>query len=226
MPTVDDFNFPPLIPQVPIVDLRTGAATPFFQDQWNDLGKRLVSAINALNASVRTLQVAQQATISSQQQTVTVAQSSAAAQASADTGGPAQSADFISVVDVLGGTGWVAGPQVNLAGVVAGNLSIANSGPVQASGTIISGPPGDYTCSWRIQEIAGGPEVTVFTGSFTATISRDDVGNVAFVFNNSSAETTAPIARATVGAVDYRIDFNSPTVSINGMEAYIYARRS
>lgn len=220
---------PPLIPQSPIVDLRTGAPTQFFIDWLNSLLSRFLDATNALIGAVNTLQTSSQASIQTQASQNQAAQQAAQAQASADqaSGSAAKSGDAsLTLLSAPGLSGWHAGPQVNLAGVVAGNLSVINTGPYQIQSTTLSHRDG-FNGNWRVQEIVSGVETTVFNGSYTVERSRDDAGDVVIFYNNT--DTTVLVPRASVGAVSYRLDLEAIAqagIDLSSVQLYLYVRRS
>lgn len=223
-----EFALPPLIPQGPLVDPKTGAPTEFFMNYMNTFNSKLTNAVQALNNAVDGLLAAQAQSVAQQTQVVTQAQSVAAAQGQADAaaGSPAQSGDALSVINVPGGGSWAAGPQVNLAGVVAGSLSVINSGPSQITNTAVQ-TPGSYTGNWRIQEIVGAVETTVYTGTFTAENWLEDlqtITNVSFLYNDADTSAAIP-GQVSVGAVSYRLDLSSPDVDLSTVQAYLYVRR-
>lgn len=217
---------PPILPQVQIVDQKTGSATPFFIDWLEKQSSDLVTAINALNVAVTALQAAQTQTIAQAQANTTVAMQAAQAQATADTatGSGAQSGDATSSASALAGGAWTNGPQVNLAGVSAGNLTVQNSGPSQAAITAMNGF-GAWTGNWRIQEIVGAIETTVFTGTFSMERYFEEFGAIIFLFNETDTGTFSS-ARASTGAVSYRLDINSPDVDVFDVNLYLYVRRA
>ena len=122
-------------PQVPLINVKTGVPTQFFMDYMNTLNSKLTNAVQALNNAVDGLLAAQAQSVAQQAQVITQAQSVATAQGQADAaaGSPAQSGDAMGVISVPAGAGWTAGPQVDLLGVIAGSLSVINSGPSQIS---------------------------------------------------------------------------------------------
>lgn len=223
---LSDLKFAPLPPQQPLVNPQTGAPTVFFLDWLTDLANRLVQGINSLNSAVGALQVAQQQSIASAQAQVASAQTVAQAQATADAAGGtgAQSGDAMLAIAVPAGGGWSPGPQVNLAGVPAGTLSAVNSSPSQLSNTDVLNP-GSYIGNYRIVEIVGAVETVVFTGTFSAEKTQEDIGFITLLFNLTDT-TTFTAAAASTGAVSYRMDANSPDVDINQLGLYLYVRRS
>lgn len=122
----------------------------------------------------------------------------------------------------LSGGPWEFGPQVDLTGVVAGILTITGTGPYQDGDMSISG--GDSANEFRVVEIVGGVESTIFTGSFVAAASSGGSS----ITNQSIAQVAAfSSSRPSTGSVSYRID--ARTVSgglVNSLALYIYARRA
>lgn len=143
------------------------------------------------------------------------------AQTSAD-GGTTTSGSASGSVDV--GTGsWQLGPQVDLTAAVVGDLLITGSGPQQDDSI---SAPNTITGDWRVVEIDGGTQTTVFTGTFTIY-----PGTPATVLNNSASAVAAfTLARTNSGAISYRIDAQrtdgGPDVADVTLPLYIYARRA
>jgi hypothetical protein len=202
----------------------------YFIDYVNDQNEKLTTAITALNNAVDGLVAAQAQSVGQQQQVVVAAQSVAVAQSSADSvaAPTARSGDALSVMALIpAGSGWVAGPQVNLAGVSAGTLSVINSGPTQTGTTDVE-TPGSYTADWRIVEIVGFVETTKFSGQISCEKFLEDIGpitSVSFLYNLSDTSADIP-GQVSTGAVSYRLDISSPDVTLTNVQAYIYARRS
>lgn len=224
------FKPPPLIPQSAIVDPKSGVPTQFFLDWINEFASRLAVAINALNTSTDALTAAIASSVSQQAANVTQSQAVAQAQAAADSagGGPEQSGDALLIAfNVPAGGAWVAGPLVNLAGVVAGNVSCINSGPSQISTTSCS-LRGQFTAFYRIVEVVLGVDTVIFTGQFGIDRFQDDTvppSDFVSLYNQTDSVTFAA-ARASAGAVSYRMDVSSPDVTLADIQLYLYARRS
>lgn len=128
-------------------------------------------------------------------------------------------------VDILA-AGWVNGPQVDLTGVVAGDLTITGTGPQQDGDVTLSGSfPGSLSCEFRVVEIDGMTETTVYTGAFRVTISLDESVTV---INDSASEVAAfVLARTSTGAISYRIDVQRlGSRDVGDLLTYIYARRA
>lgn len=227
---------PPLPPPsiqvgVQIADPKTGAGTSYFLDWLNRILTSIINAVNTTTSIVTSLQ-AQQAQLVAQVAALnTVAQQAAAAQATADAGTPtgAKSGDATAYPINASGSGWIPGPQVNLTGVAAGNLTIPSSGPNQVNATgvnALSGILGTFTGNWRIQEILPGPvESTVFSGTYNAERDRDDQGIENIVYNLTDTSTFS-LARASTGAVSYRLDINAPGFDLTAVSLYLYVRRA
>lgn len=217
-------KFAPLLPGNPIVDEK-GAPNPFFIDWISDFASRVVQAVDNLNGAVNVLQSASAQVVASQQTNVAAAQTAGNAQKQADAaaGSTAQSGNATSIVSVPASGAWVAGPSVALGGVVAGHLTLGASGPSQGSAFIHH--IGDFVGSWRVQEIIGGVETTVFTGNWTA--SRDDIfgENALYTLYNNTDASTVSLADATVGAITYRMDLNMPQCQVDNLVAFLTVRR-
>jgi hypothetical protein len=116
---------------------------------------------------------------------------------------------------------WVNGPLVPLTGVTApmSHLTLTGSGP--QSGASTGGPmDGEY----RVQEIVGAIETTVFTGHFTA---RTTVGGTTLI-SLSDPVNTQIFVRAATGAVSYRLDIRRTAGAgiVESLQAYLFARRA
>lgn len=173
--------------------------------------------LNALQDAVEALQGATQ---------VAQAAQSAAnnAQATADAaggGGTVSGAASNPVID-LPDASWVNGPQVDLTGVVAGDLTLVGSGPQQDDDVSVSvGATADI--EWRVVEIDGMTETTVFTGTARA---RRTTGP-ATITNFASEELTAfSLARTNTGAISYRTDARATSGSVLSLALYVFARRA
>jgi hypothetical protein len=125
-------------------------------------------------------------------------------------------------IDLFSDSVWVEGPQVDLTSVVAGNLTITGSGPLQDSDVALffSGfAVGEY----RIVEDIGGTDTVLFTGSFAVT-----TGTPAVVINADTEDVANfTSARTSTGAVSYRIDariISGPAVT--SLSLYVFARRA
>lgn len=132
-------------------------------------------------------------------------------------------------VSVPEGFGWVSAGTVSLTGVVAGNLTIAGTGPLQDGDVeITSGSPSGYKSflgSFRVVEIVGGVDTVLFTGAMSAY--QGGVVIPATVSNDSSASVSAfTSARSSTGSVDYRIDFQSISGDLADLRGYLFVRRA
>lgn len=206
-----------------IVDAN-GRATVAFSRLWDTFATAIEENDAAQAASILSLQEAfaaiQAATVVAQaaQETANVAQ----ATADAAGGGTATSGSANGVTEA-GVSGWQTGPQVDLTGVVAGDLTISGTGPQQDGTTVATQ---NMTGDFRVVEIVGMTETTVFTGNHSII-----AGNPATVLNNSAATVTAfTSARTSTGAVSYRIDTQRTDAGFLeagvNLPLYIFARRS
>lgn len=122
-------------------------------------------------------------------------------------------------VDVSDGT-WVLGPQVDLAGVAAGDLTITGSGPLQDSDVSVTG--GSFAGQFRVVEVVSGVDEVLNTWSFTVS----SAGVVSTLHSGSVADYVS--ARTSTGAVSYRIDARraSGTGQVSSLSLYMHARRA
>lgn len=119
---------------------------------------------------------------------------------------------------------WVLGPQVNLTGVVAGDLTIPGSGLFSKPGT--TSFFGDTNGEIRVVEIVGGVDAVV-GGPWTYVITRTDPNPAGTVYvANASEIPTFTSARSTTGAVSYRIDTRMLEGDVNNIDVKLYARRT
>jgi len=121
---------------------------------------------------------------------------------------------------------WTLGPVVSLTGVVAGNLTITGTAPQQSETTSATGGAGILPGQFRVVEVIGGVDEVLFTGSMTITTTG---ATPVTVRNNSVTEVGAFVsARASTGAVDYRIDVRLTGTgrNVSDMGVYLYARRA
>jgi len=118
---------------------------------------------------------------------------------------------------------WVQGPQVDLTGVVAGNLTLTGTGPDTDADVSLSGgttAQGEF----RVMEIDAGVETLVFTGTFSAWRNEEFT---AILNQSTSAVADFSEARTSTGAISYRIDARKTSGSaITSLSLYIYARRA
>lgn len=126
-------------------------------------------------------------------------------------------------IDLLSG-GWVAGPQIDLTGVVAGTLTISGTGPQQDGDVAVSGSDGSMACEFRVVEVVGGVDTVLGTFTFSADLFT----GASYITNTSGSAVAAFSApRSTTGAVSYRIDAQKLGSNIvSSLLLYIYARRT
>lgn len=211
-------------------------ASSAFITLWEKLCKKIEGQENSQDAVIAE-QTAQQAQIvsilesmgyafaainSTQAATNSAAAAANNAQNTAD-GGAAVSGSATDPSVSLFGTSWQAGPVVNLTGVVAGNLTITGTGPIQDS---------DVTCSqktfageYRVVEVIGGVDTVLQVFSFSAVAPDFDLATI--VNSDASAVADFTSARASTGAVSYRIDARRVSGGVLAdVSLYVYARRA
>jgi biotin carboxyl carrier protein len=182
------------------------------QEASQDTTLGLIQQVQAEQAAQLALIQAAQAQATSASQAANEAQSTADAAG----GGTARSGTSIISAQPISGTVWNNGPAINLAGVVAGDLTITGSGPTGGALTAGNALSGEF----RLVELVGS--TTLFTGSFLITDSG--------VTNYSAADVAAFVAaEVTTGAVSYRFDVRrsggSPG-STGTISLYGYVRRA
>lgn len=144
-------------------------------------------------------------------QSAASAANTAQQQADAGPSGTAQSGTDTAYV-TLSGTAWVEGPQVDLTGVSAGALTITGSGPQVDSNTTMAGGVGtgyaELYGEFRIVEDIGGVDTVLETFSFA--LYKEVSGGAATIYltdNGALSVSAFSSARASTGAVSYRLDF-------------------
>lgn len=212
------FKLPRLQWRLAIVD-NQGRPTTTFLDFFNNQFATKLEAQEALQSETIAALEAQQTVIAAQQEQIVEALQLANI-AIGLTGGNAGS-DTITM-DIIGDS-WQAGPQVDLTGVVAGDVSIPGSGFFADAGTDqnFTNLAGEV----RLVEIDGGD--TVIGGPWAFTSVKDTLFNTVYV-NNPSAINSFTDARTTTGAISYRLDvrMNEPTWQITDVPVRLYARRT
>lgn len=215
------FTLPDLSGQTPIVDPDTGIPTSYFTDWLARVLRQIVAEDTNQDNLIAQLQSVQ-AQILAQNAQIIAAINAIHAGSGSTTSGSAQG-DFDSLTTAT----WTHGPSVALTSVTAGHLTIFGSGPTQGNNTRInlaSGILGTFTGNWRIQEVIGLSETTVFTGTYTAQRYRDDQG-IENVLYNSTDTSQVSIPLSTTGAITYRLDFNSPDCDVTQATLYLSVTR-
>jgi len=212
------FRLPRLQSRLAIVD-NQGRPTTTFLDFFNNQFAPKIEAQEAAQAETIAMLTAQQLVIEAQQEQIVEALQLANI-AIGLTGGNAGSETL--TMDIIGDT-WQPGPQVDLAGVVAGDVSIPGSGLFADAGTDQNLTP--LSGEVRLVEIDGGD--TVIGGPWAFTSVKDTLFNT--VFCNNPADINAFLdARTSTGAISYRLDFklDNPVWQITDVPARLYARRT
>lgn len=102
-------------------------------------------------------------------------------------------------------TGWTLGPQVDLTGVVAGDLTIAGTSLQPISTTRLGAYPDEQYGMLRVVEVVGGVDTVVY-GPAPFITGRDvDPDSIPYILNPATIGTFTD-ARSTTGAVSYRLD--------------------
>lgn len=218
------FKLPAVQQNVPITDPETGMMTAYFSDWLARTLQQLVDQANQTAGMIASVQ-AQQATLLAAISTLQATQAATAkAQQTADSagGGAGRSGFATSTLNV--GLGWSPGPRVDLSTVSAGVLAIHGSGPTQ--GTTTTADFGTFNGEWRIREIVGAVETTVFTGTFTSSYFVTEFGTFYALWNNTDT-TSVSIPATSTGSVSYRMDLQfTQSVSAFNVVANLYVYRS
>lgn len=210
------------------MDPKTGLADPYFLIWLVQTFNAVIGQTNINTAQIAAIQALNAAVASAQAAAAAAAQSAANAQNTADGGGgspTARTGNATSVFNV--GFGWSMGPQVNLLTVSAGDLTILGSQPTQTATTDVS-PQGTFDGEWRIVEIVGFVETTVFTGQFQVVKSFDGEFGVTLITLYNLTDTSAVvIPQVSTGSVSYRMDLQMLTgVSIFDVQCNLFVRRA
>lgn len=184
------------------------------QDQAEQL-ELIQQALAAANIALETAGAAQEA--------------AAGAQNTADdAGGTAVSGSaFDNDMDIpVSGTAWVQGPQVDLTGVVAGTLTIQGSGPQKQTSTMIANNV-SLSGEWRVVEIDGMTETTVFTGNFVVQGASTLNPTIILANQSSGSAQSFSDARTSTGAISYRMDIRRVSgAQVSNIYGFIFARRT
>ena len=122
------------------------------------------------------------------------------------------------------GTVWIDGPRVDLTSVIAGSLSFT----VNFLGANPSGLATSDTGHYRIQQIVGASETTVFTGRVIVTPAIIGVQGWLLVISDLSTADWSGVnfPESSTGAVSYRLDFKLDTITYELATATLFARRT
>lgn len=218
------FNLPRLKSDLAIVDPSTGKPTRAFEALINlQILGPLESAIIDIQQNVADLQAAFAAIQAVSAVAQAAVQAANQAQETADqAGGGTATSGYQTQIINPSGVSFVPGPQVDLTGVVAGDLTITGSGPQQDDSL---SAPVNFSGQWQIVEIVGVTETVVFTGDYQVY-----AGTPSTVLNQSAASVSAFVsARSSTGAVSYRLDVNrtdgGPITTLD-LSTYIFVRRA
>lgn len=214
---------PEIKQETAIVAKNTGRATPqflrFFNVDFRGAIKRLLDGQASQIADIQEIVAGLQAVTETAQAAAIAANN---AQATADGSGAASATDTSSVTLTDVGV-WVDGPLVSLTGVVAGNLTFTGSGPFK-DGLVSTIGMGPASGEYRFVEVIGGIDEVLLTVSFNIAYS----GSTLILTNTGAGEVAAfTSARASTGAVDYRVDARVTSgAGISTMPIYLFARRA
>lgn len=129
-------------------------------------------------------------------------------------------------VEDISYTGWTLGPQVDLTGVVAGNLALSGTSLQPISSTRLGTYPGEQYGEIRVVEIVGMVETVVYGPSLFITGRDENPSSVPYILNPEDIST--PIARSSTGAVSYRLDakMNDIPVEMQDVRFYLLVNRT
>lgn len=250
-PARPTYNIPG-ISQQPITSDGRGPS-PTFVRFWQEVRAGIIAALSSIQdqvdaiADVQRTQVRQQVQILSQNEQILAQQAQIIStlqglnsvtgtvndvQQGADVGSGSISGAASGMATVSGPT-WVPVCQVDLVGVVAGDLTIPGTGPTQNDfATVVAdGKLKRFSGEYRVVEIVGFVETVVYsTGLFTVTQTDLDPDNPQTATTNNTATevSTFSMARASVGAVSYRLDYrqSGSGSSAGDVTGYLYVRRA
>lgn len=141
----------------------------------------------------------------------------------ADGGGTVSGSANAPAVNISGET-WVAGAQVDLTSVVAGDLTMTGSGPQKDDDLVVTGSA-DFFGEVRAVEIDGLSETVVLSSTFRVSKAS---GVISGAFTSAFADFIS--ARTSTGAISYRLDARrQPSTNSSVVESlalYVYARRA
>jgi len=201
------FQLPRLSLSQPIVD-SAGLPTNLLQRWWQTMAQAIETQEN------------NQDTVLSQIQ-ASLALAGTGVVANDATTGTAKSGQATTTGLTINTTTFVNGPLVPLTGITGAmtHLTLTGSGPQSALS--VGGPmDGEY----RIVEIVGITETTIFTDTFTAKT----LNNGSSVLIVANPPNTQIFTRAATGAVSYRLDVRKTAGAgeADSLQAYLFARRA
>lgn len=210
-------NLPRLKANLAIVN-GDGKPTDFFLRLFNiDFAQRL-----------ETFEAQQQMTI--EQQAILIAQLQSAvdlANQALELAGLAGGGFSANTIADISYTGWTLGPQVDLTGVVAGDLTIAGTNLQPVSTTRLGAYPDEQYGMLRVVEVVGGVDTVVY-GPEPFITGRDvDPDSIPYILNPATIATFTT-ARSTTGAVSYRLDAKMDVIPVEmqNVRFNIQVRRS
>lgn len=110
-------------------------------------------------------------------------------------------------------TGWTLGPQVDLTGVTAGDLTISGTSLQPISTTRLGAYPDEQYGMIRVVEIVGGIDTVVYGPSPFITGRDENPNSVPYILNPADIATFTT-ARTTTGAVSYRLDAKMDVIPV------------
>lgn len=201
------FQLPLLSLTQAIVDA-AGKPTTVLQRWWQTMAKAIEAQENNQDTNISQIQAA-------------LALAGTGVVSTDATSGTAKSGQATTTGLTVDASTFVNGPLVALAGITAPmtHLTLTGSGPQSALSS--AGPmDGEY----RIVEIVGVTETTIYTGTFTVKT----LGTGATVINLANPVNTTIFTRAASGSVSYRLDVRKTAGAgvANALQAYLFARRA
>lgn len=222
----EGFKLPRVRAADSITDKAGKAATAFVRF-WDTVMKALEMQERNQNGTIAEIQalVVQLQAVAQQAQSAQRAANDA--QQTAD--GTGATSAYASVNVTLNSSVWVSGPLVNLTSVVAGNLTISGTGPQQTDAVQMAGAADSISGEFRIVEIVGGVDSTLFTGLFNVSRASFEASEPAVVVNRSVSDVSAfALSRSSTGSVSYRLDARrtSGSAIVSDLNLYLFARRA
>lgn len=200
-----------------------GMATVQFTQFWQQAMNLIQAQITNIDSNVVNIQASLAAAAAAQA-------TANNAQAAADAGGgtPSARSGSNTVTNLFVGADWTQGPLVPLLTVSAGNLTGSASFNTATTAT----SPISATGQYRIQQVIGVSETTVFTGNWIITSAQisfapDPPRWLVTASDQSSAALAAlNLSLATTGSIDYRLDFILSGAAFTLKSTYLFVRRS
>jgi len=215
---LDATKLPRIFPGFPMMD-KDGNVSVEFTRYWNTFADSIDASVTSINSQLVQLNTIQSATTASQ------AQANMALTIADGGGTPGSQSGSNSVSSLSVAQACANGTRVDLTSVAAGNLTFNLS----FTGGLSTLNPVSDTGSYRIQEIVGALETTVFTGNLYVipTGGYAGIGWIIIPGDGSiSSWSGVNFPQTSTGAVSYRLDFILNSITFTLQDINLYVRRS